>query len=535
VSDGSARPLRAGVAGLGMMGRNHVRVWPTVPGVELVAVADPEPAALEHVTREASLRGYRDPAAMLAEESLDVVSVVAPTSLHLPIVLAALQAGTHVLVEKPIAATRDEAERMIAAARDAGRMLSVGHIERFNPAIRELRARLSAGELGRVFQVNATRLGPFPARIRDVGVVVDLAPHDLDIMRFLLGSDPVRVYAETEQRIHTEHEDMFVGVLKFANGAVGVLDINWLTPTKKRTVSVTGERGMYVVDYLSQDLVLYPNPVDASVAEGRAVAREVARREPLLVELEAFAAAVRAGGPPPVDPREAMVALLLARALVDAANRNVVISGAELEAVLALGSPWSDWGTSGCRWRSSTRRAGTRWSAATWMRASSRPSTAASRRTTTSPRSSIGSRSWSPPAACAPPPTTRRGCAAPMPWWSSCPWSWTRSAESTSARSTPPPGTWRAASNRGRWWSTRRRCRSAPRASASGQCSSRGAACGWTVTCSWPSRRSACWSAGSSSTCSAIPRSWAGPARRPADAPSPSTRRSSSRAPRSGP
>jgi predicted dehydrogenase len=144
----------------------------------------------------------------------------------------------------------------------------------------------------------------------------------------------VRLYAETEQRIHTDHEDLFVGIMKFANGAVGVLDINWLTPTKKRTLSVTGERGMYVADYLTQDLVFYANPADSSVAEGEVVPRHVARREPLAVELDEFARAVRDGGPPPVDPREAMVALLLARTMVEAARRGAVISGAELEAVL---------------------------------------------------------------------------------------------------------------------------------------------------------------------------------------------------------
>jgi len=231
------RVLRAGVVGLGMMGRNHVRVWDeAVDGVELVAVADPEGDAVHRATQGRTAHGYASAEEMLAAESLDLLSIVAPTSLHLPIALAALNAGTHVLVEKPIAASREEAEEMIAAAKRAGRMLTVGHIERFNPAILELRRRLAAGELGRIFEIRATRLGPFPARIRDVGVVVDLAPHDLDVMRFLLGSDPVRVYAETEQRIHTDHEDLFVGLMKFANGAVGVLDINWLTPTKVRTL-----------------------------------------------------------------------------------------------------------------------------------------------------------------------------------------------------------------------------------------------------------------------------------------------------------
>lgn len=340
--------LRAGVVGLGMMGRNHVRVWDeAVDGVDLVAVADPDPEAVRRAVHGRSARGYASADELLASESIDLLSIVAPTSLHLPIAVAALNAGAHVLVEKPIAATRDEAEQMMAAAVRAERILTVGHIERFNPAVLELRRRLAAGELGRIFEIRATRLGPFPARIRDVGVVVDLAPHDLDVMRFLMGSDPVRLYAETEQRIHTNHEDLFVGLMKFANGAVGVLDINWLTPTKVRTLTVTGERGMYVADYLAQDLVFYPNP-DAvhahagaagastvgSVAEGEMTRRTIDRREPLFVELSEFARAVREGGPSPVDPHEAMVALLLARAMVESARDGRVIAGRDLQEVL---------------------------------------------------------------------------------------------------------------------------------------------------------------------------------------------------------
>ena len=346
------RPLRAGVVGLGMMGRNHVRVWDeSIAGVELVAVADPDPAALERATMGRRARGYADPARMFAEEGLDLVSIVAPTSLHLPVALAALSAGSNVLVEKPIAATREEARTMIDAAADAGRMLTVGHIERFNPVVRELRRRLHAGELGRIFQISATRLGPFPARIRDVGVVVDLAPHDLDVMRYLVGSEPIRIYAEAERRIHTEHEDLFNGVIKFENGVVGILNINWLTATKRRTLTVTGERGFYVADYIAQNLVFYANP-DAdqlwknhgaeefgapitSVAEGEMTRRSIRRAEPLIVELDEFARAVRDGGPPPVDPHDAVVALLLARKMVESAVAGRVIAGAELADAIA--------------------------------------------------------------------------------------------------------------------------------------------------------------------------------------------------------
>jgi UDP-N-acetylglucosamine 3-dehydrogenase len=336
------RKLRAGVVGVGMMGHNHVRVYDEVlDDVELVAVADPDAAALAQATSRRAARGYDDPHRMFAEERLDLVTVATPTSLHLSVVVEALRSGANVLVEKPIAASRQEAEAMLQAAGEAGRMLTVGHIERFNPAIRELRRRLADGELGRIFQVKATRLGPFPARIRDVGVVVDLAPHDLDVMRFLLDSDPIRLYAETEQRIHTDHEDLFNGLIKFANGAIGILDINWLTPTKQRTITVTGERGMYVADYIDQDLTFFANPDGddgrriTSVAEGPMTRRPIRKQEPLAVELAEFAAAVRDGGPPPVDPHDAMIALLLARMLVEAADRGVVISGATLSEALA--------------------------------------------------------------------------------------------------------------------------------------------------------------------------------------------------------
>jgi predicted dehydrogenase len=209
----------------------------------------------------------------------------------------------------------------------------VGHIERFNPAVRELKARLDAGELGRVFQVHARRVGPFPERVRDVGVVLDLAPHDIDVMRYLLGSEITRVHAETEQRINTEHEDMLIGTLRFANGAVGVLDVNWLTPTKIRELSVLGERGMFVVDYLARELTFYEN--DAApreqpagwparhlkgVSEGAVHALHVEKREPLRVELEAFVGAVREGTPPEVTADDGLAAIAVAEALVRSAR-----------------------------------------------------------------------------------------------------------------------------------------------------------------------------------------------------------------------
>ena len=191
--------------------------------------------------------------------------MAAPTQEHTTVAVAALEAGCHVLVEKPIAATLAEGEALIARAAALNRKLMVGHIVSFSPSIQALKQHLDAGELGRVFQIICRRVGPFPARIRDVGVVIDLAPHDLDVMRFITGDEIVRVFAETEQQIHTAHEDLVLGMVRFRSGISGLLEINWLTPQKVREVVVLGERGMFRADDLTQDLYFYENADAANV------------------------------------------------------------------------------------------------------------------------------------------------------------------------------------------------------------------------------------------------------------------------------
>ncbi|MEI2711285.1 MAG: Gfo/Idh/MocA family oxidoreductase [Chitinophagaceae bacterium] len=213
-------------------------------------------------------RASRTPASLLRETNPDMVSIVVPTQLHEEVALQCIAAGANVLVEKPIAANLDAARRIAAAAEQAGLVLTVGHIERFNPAIQELKRRLEAGQGGPVLQVRARRVGPFPHRIRDVGVIHDLGPHDIDIMRYLLGDEIERVYAESRSHIATGNEDMFAGLVRFRGGAMGTLDINWLTPTKERSLTVLCEKGMFVVDYAAQSLAFYEN-FDAAAREGR--------------------------------------------------------------------------------------------------------------------------------------------------------------------------------------------------------------------------------------------------------------------------
>ncbi|MFH1789419.1 MAG: Gfo/Idh/MocA family oxidoreductase [Candidatus Altiarchaeota archaeon] len=331
------KTIRAAVVGVGAMGKNHARVYAELEGVELAAVADIDEERAKRISDKYRCRHYADYRKMLSGEDLDVVSVVVPTNSHTRIALECIGRGVNVLVEKPIADTVENAEKMISAARKNKVKLSVGHVERFNPAVVELKRRLDAGELGRIFKVACVRVGPFPERIRDVGVVVDLATHELDIMRYLVGAEFKRVYAESERRIHTTHEDLLNAVLKFENDVVGTLDVNWLTPEKIRELSVVGEEGMFVLKYLTQDLFFYEkvegrlegydySDILMGVAGGNVVDLRISKTEPLKSELSSFIDCVRDDERPRVSGEDGLEALKVAYALIDSSKRNKVIS-----------------------------------------------------------------------------------------------------------------------------------------------------------------------------------------------------------------
>jgi UDP-N-acetylglucosamine 3-dehydrogenase len=324
------RELRVGLIGLGSMGRNHLRVLGGMPGARLVALADPDPSALAAATASTGAQGFAEPVAMLAEADIDAVVIAAPTTTHLALALAAIERRIAVLIEKPLAANPAEAERIVAAATQAGAPpVQVGHIERFNPAVRELVRLLGAGWLSTVYAITSRRAGPFPARIRDVGVTVDLATHDVDIVSAIAGERPVRVSAETAQRIHADHEDLLFGLMSFPSGTVAMLDVDWLTPVKRRQLSVVGEEGMFELDYLTQRLT-FARATDmtnprliggyAPTFEGEVEDLPVEVGEPLAAELDAFLRVVRGGGRPVVDADDGRWAVVVADALLRAAR-----------------------------------------------------------------------------------------------------------------------------------------------------------------------------------------------------------------------
>ncbi len=314
-------PVKVAVVGTGSMGMNHLRVLRDFPEdqVQLVGIAEVHEPTLKRAISRFHVEGFSDYRQLVEATHPDLVSVVVPTYLHYEVASYVLDRAISVLVEKPMTSTVDEGQALIQLARRRGAKIAVGHIERFNPAVIEVKRRLVAGELGQVFHLHARRLGPFPPRIRDVGVTLDLATHDLDVMRYLADAEIERVYAETQRRIHNKYEDLVLGVLRFCNGAIGMLDVNWLTPTKVRELSVTGDRGMYLINYLTQDLYFYENDYTPTnwdtlraltgVSEGTMTRLKVQKTEPLHLEYEDIFAALRNDALPSVTGEDGLAVL----------------------------------------------------------------------------------------------------------------------------------------------------------------------------------------------------------------------------------
>jgi len=314
--------LKAAVIGVGSMGRNHVRVYREIEGVELVGVADQHAQTAAKVGATFAAPHYTDYLQMLDECKPDLVTLAVPTVLHYEIGVELIERGIHLLIEKPIARTLEEGEKLVELARRHNVILAVGHIERFNPAVMELRRRLREGMAGRIYKLHAQRLSPYPSRIRDAGVVIDLASHDIDLMRYLMDEGIVRLYGETLKSINSDREDMFNGIIRFQSGAVGVLDVNWITPTKIRRLTITGARGMFTCDLLSQELFFYENETAPSqwdtlsvlrgVSEGNVLGIRIQRHEPLAAELNDFVSAVRDNRQPTVPGSEGLETLRIA-------------------------------------------------------------------------------------------------------------------------------------------------------------------------------------------------------------------------------
>lgn len=336
-------PLRIGVAGLGSMGRNHLRVIANHPETTLAAIADPDGDVLGSAMAGTGARPFDDPMTMIREADLDGVVIAAPTTAHVALALAAIERGLPVLVEKPLAATVEGALSIVTSARKRNVRVQVGHVERYNPAVLEMGRLLRAGWLSTIYAITSRRAGPFPARIRDVGVTVDLGTHDVDMLSWIAGERPVRVYAETAQRLHASHEDLTFGLMHFPSGATGFLDVDWLTPVKRRSLVAIGEEGMFELDYLTQKLTFTRSNVErpqmiggyATTFTGDVAEIPIKSVEPLRAQLDEFVRVLRTGDRPYVDGVDGLWAVAIANALLTAASERRPIDLSDLSSRLA--------------------------------------------------------------------------------------------------------------------------------------------------------------------------------------------------------
>ena len=299
------RLLRVGVIGVGVMGSNHARVLAGLAGAELVGVADPDRKQADFVAQTLGCRAVAQIGELL-DLGVDAVTIAAPTHLHHQIALDCIARGIHVMVEKPIASTVEEGREIIAAARRANVTLMVGHVERFNPAVEAIKEAIRGED---ILSIGITRVGPFPPRMSNVGVVIDLAVHDIDLIRWFTDSDIIEVQPQLSSAV-AEREDIALLQFRTASGVLAHINTNWLTPFKARNVTVA-TRGKYVMgDLLTRQVSeCFGFQPDGSYSMRHL---SVGHAEPLRSELLAFLRAVRTGGAAAVTGEEGVASLEIA-------------------------------------------------------------------------------------------------------------------------------------------------------------------------------------------------------------------------------
>ena len=313
--------MRVGVVGVGSMGQNHARVYSEI--AELVGVVDADAAVGRKVaerTRTASFGSVKE----LVKAGAEAVSVAVPTDLHARVAIELIDAGVHVLVEKPLAATVEEATRIAKRAREAGVVLAAGHIERHNPVVAFVKEALAAGEFGDLVTASARRVSSFPDRVRDVGVIMDLGIHDVDVLRYIVGTPVDSVYASGGRRVHKAFEDHATILMNFANGVNGFVEASWLTPMRVRKFALTCLKNFVEADYTEQSVVISSStlekydPSDLYQLSFHFDTRQVAvqKEEPLKRELRDFLAAVAEKRDPLVSGEDAIQTLRVCAAAV---------------------------------------------------------------------------------------------------------------------------------------------------------------------------------------------------------------------------
>lgn len=293
--------MKVGVVGVGNMGQNHARIYSGLKGCELVGVADVDTVRVEQVAETYQTKAFIDYEDLIRER-VEAVSIAVPTSMHFKVASFFLKKGVACLIEKPITPSLEEGKALVEIARKNGRKLMVGHIERFNPVVQKLKSIIEEELLGKVLIISTRRVGPYSPRIQDVGIIVDLATHDIDVSRYLTGKEPERIYSKYSTIKHSM-EDHAILLLDFGDSAA-CIEVNWFTPHKVRTAVITGTGGIAYMDYIEQSLTVYGSEWKME--------QKIEKEEPLKKELAHFVDCIARNKEPLVNGEEALKTLEVA-------------------------------------------------------------------------------------------------------------------------------------------------------------------------------------------------------------------------------
>jgi UDP-N-acetylglucosamine 3-dehydrogenase len=310
------KKLNVGVVGCGSWGRNHARVYKDLESAALLAVADVDQSIAEEVGVRYNVDWYTEPDKMFDRSDIEAVSICTPTVTHADIALTAIKAGKHVLVEKPMTDTIDEAKSLIRAAEAQGVYLAVGFVERFNPAVNETIKKISEGAIGEVILAHARRVSRRPLRIGDVGVIKDLAIHDIDIVNQLFKTEAEEVFA-TAGNIAHQFEDYANIIIRFEGSRNAFIETNWLTPRKVRRLIVTGTKGLINVEYIPQEITIENN-------QGL-YQPFIENKEPLQLELDGFVNSILSDIQPQPTGLDGLKALRICESALQSAKTGRVV------------------------------------------------------------------------------------------------------------------------------------------------------------------------------------------------------------------
>lgn len=310
--------VRIAVVGAGFWGVNHLRVLNEISGVELVGVCDIDFDKASRAAKRFALKQYfTDVDEMLEKTEPDAVSLCTPSTTHAQLALKVLEKGCDVLIEKPMASTVSEAKQIIDKMVDEHRCVMVGFIERFNPAVQLAKKIIEDGEIGNVLLFYGRRIGSWPERIGDTGVVKDTAIHDIDLVAWIFKGLPESVYAVCG-RVRHSYEDHAQIFLSYGEGRSALLEANWLTPRKKREMHITGEKGVVSVRFIEQEVVL-------EKAE-QLIIPNLKYSEPLKNELQHFVNCVERKTEPIANAYDGLRATLVAECILESARKKSPIN-----------------------------------------------------------------------------------------------------------------------------------------------------------------------------------------------------------------